>query len=193
MRSSDNVRVPFLEAGVYEGMKQILIVDGYNIIGAWPELSKLKDISLEDARDKLIDLLANYQSFSGRRIIVVFDAYQVPGVGGKYWQSALEVQYTKEKETADSMIERLVTELSTRRTQVYVATSDFIEQSVTFGQGALRLPARELLHSVRQSNKEMQNRMEEQASSKIRNTFDSKLSRDQRNLFERWRRGDGPR
>lgn len=174
-------------------MKQILIVDGYNIIGAWPELNKLKEISLEEARDRLVDLLAEYQSYSGKRIIVVFDAYQVPGIGGKYWQSALEVLFTKEKETADSMIERLVAEWSNRRTQVYVATSDFVEQSVTFGQGALRLPARELLHSVKQSVKEMKHRLEEQATAKIRNTFDSKLSREQRNLLERWRRGDGPR
>lgn len=174
-------------------MKQIIIVDGYNIIGAWPELSKLKEISLEEARDKLIGLLAEHQSYSGKRIIVVFDAYQVPGIGGKYWQSALEVLYTKEKETADALIERLVGELSSRRTQVYVATSDFVEQSVTFGQGALRLPARELLYSVRQSVKEMKHRMEEQASSRIRNSFDSKLTREQLDMLERWRRGNGPR
>ncbi|MDF2815945.1 MAG: putative Yacp protein, partial [Paenibacillus sp.] len=71
MRLCGSVRVPSLEAGAYARMKQILIVDGYNIIGAWPELSKLKDISLEEARDKLIDLLANYQSYSGKRVIVV--------------------------------------------------------------------------------------------------------------------------
>ncbi|WP_127584053.1 NYN domain-containing protein [Paenibacillus koleovorans] len=174
-------------------MKQILIVDGYNIIGAWPELQKLKDIGLEEARDKLIGMLANYQSYSGRRVIVVFDAYQVPGIGGKYMQHQLEIHFTKEKETADTVIERFVGELSSRRTQVYVATSDFVEQSVTFGQGALRLPARELLHGVRQSEKEMRLRMEEQASGRIRNSFDSKLSGEQRNLLERWRRGDGPR
>ena len=68
---------------------RFLIVDGYNIIGAWPELSKLKDTDLEGARDKLIHMLAEYQSFSGMKVYLVFDAYMVPGLGKKYVQNKL--------------------------------------------------------------------------------------------------------
>lgn len=169
-------------------MEEILIVDGYNIIGGWPELNQLKDISLGEARDKLIEILANYQAYSGLKVIVVFDAHQVPGLGGKFKQSKLQIHYTKEKETADESIERLVAELSHRRRQIHVATSDLVEQNVTFGQGALRISARELLLDIEESRKEIQKRIQENQSSR-RNSFDSKLSQELRNILENWRRG----
>lgn len=53
-------------------MEQILLVDGYNVIGAWPELSFLKDRDLEAARDKLVEWMAEYQSYTGYRVVVVF-------------------------------------------------------------------------------------------------------------------------
>ncbi|MCR8636324.1 MULTISPECIES: NYN domain-containing protein [Paenibacillus] len=169
-------------------IQEILIVDGYNIIGAWPELQKLKDISLEEARDRLIEQLAEYQSFSGVKVLLVFDAYFVPGLGGKYVQSKLRIYYTKEKETADELIERLVTEHIGRRKQIYVATSDMTEQHVIFGKGAFRVPASELLVKIRLSRREIQQKIREDAPSK-RNTFDSKLSSEMKELFEKWRRG----
>jgi len=169
-------------------MKQILIVDGYNIIGAWSELQQLKAISLEEARDRLIDALADYRSFSGLTVYVVFDAHQVPGPGGKYVQNGVEVHYTREKETADERIERLVTELQDRRTQIYVATSDMTEQHVVFGRGALRVSARELSIQVEQCRKELRRKLDETAAP-TRNTFDSKLTSELRALFEKWRRG----
>lgn len=169
-------------------MKQVVIVDGYNMIGAWPELQKLKDVSLEQARDRLIDMLADYQAYKGIPVYVVFDAYKVPGIGGTYSQSRIEVLYTKEKETADERIERLVAELKGRRVQIYVATSDSVEQHVIFGQGAFRLPARELLIAIRQIRKEIRAKIEE-TTAPAKNTFDSKLTDELRQLFEKWRRG----
>jgi predicted RNA-binding protein with PIN domain len=170
-------------------MEQFLIVDGYNIIGAWPELSKLKDTDLEGARDQLIHMLAEYQSYSGMKVYLVFDAYMVPGLGKKYVQSKLIVLYTKEKETADERIERLVTNLMGRRKQIYVATSDMIEQHVIFGKGALRMPAGELLVKIKQNRKEVRERIHPVTSSK-RNPFEGKLSRELKEQFERWRRGE---
>lgn len=165
-----------------------MIVDGYNIIGAWPELIKLKEHNLEEARDRLIELLAEYQSFSGLRILLVFDAYYVPGLGGKYEQRKLKVYYTKEKETADELIERLVNELIARRRNIYVATSDMTEQHVIFGKGALRMPASELLTKIKLAQKEIKAKIEENATSRI-NSLDGKLSGDMKELFEKWRRG----
>jgi predicted RNA-binding protein with PIN domain len=170
-------------------MEEFLIVDGYNIIGAWPELSKLKDTDLEGARDKLIHMLAEYQSYSGMKVYLVFDAYMVPGLGKKYVQSKLNVLYTKEKETADERIERLVTNLMGRRKQIYVATSDMIEQHVIFGKGALRLPAGELLIKIKQNHKEVRDRIEPETTTK-RNPFEGKLSNELKAQFERWRRGE---
>ncbi|WP_068777660.1 NYN domain-containing protein [Paenibacillus sp. FJAT-26967] len=169
-------------------MKEFLIVDGYNIIGAWAELQALRDRSLEEARDRLIAILAEYQSFSGIKVYLVFDAYQVPGLGKTYVQSKLSVLYTKEKETADELIERLVFQLAGRRRQIYVATSDMTEQHVIFGKGALRLPASELLVKIKQNRGEIHNRIREEAETG-RNSFDSKLNEEMREIFERWRRG----
>jgi len=168
-------------------MKQFMLVDGYNIIGAWSELRKLADESLEDARDRLIELLAEYQGYSGKRVILVFDAHQVPGAGGHYKQSGLEIIYTKEKETADEVIERLAGQLSGRRSIVQVATSDSVEQHVTFGRGALRISARELLIAVKESESNIRIKLNEPAPRK--SSFDSALSEDMKQLLEKWRRG----
>jgi predicted RNA-binding protein with PIN domain len=169
-------------------MDEYLIVDGYNIIGAWPELRELKNINLEQARDRLIEILADYQAYSGYKTILVFDAHQVPGLGGKYEQNKLNILYTKEKETADECIERLVKEKSGRRTRVIVATSDFVEQHVIFGAGALRRSARELLLDVQESHGEIQKRIVYKGK-KAGNTFDSKLNDELKDVLEKWRRG----
>ncbi|MNQ72907.1 YacP-like NYN domain protein [compost metagenome] len=170
-------------------MEQILIVDGYNIIGAWPELSKLKDTDLEGARDGLIHMLAEFQSFSGMKVYLVFDAYMVPGLGKKYIQNKLAVLYTKEKETADERIERLVRNVMGRRKEIFVATSDMIEQHVIFGLGALRMPAKELLVKIKQNRKEVRERIVPETTTK-RNPFEGKLSEEMKAQFERWRRGE---
>jgi predicted RNA-binding protein with PIN domain len=167
-------------------MEDYLIVDGYNIIGAWPELVALKQTSLVEARDRLVEMLADYQSFSGMKTVIVFDAHQVPGLGAKFKQYKLQIIYTKEKETADECIERLVSELYGRRRRIYVATSDFVEQHVAFGKGALRISARELLIDIESSRGEMKRKIEENKAA--RNTFDSKMSQELKNLFEKWRR-----
>lgn len=169
-------------------MNHVLLVDGYNMIGAWPELRQLAEINLEDARDRLIELLANYQGYSGKRVILVFDAHQVPGTGGKYKQSRLDVLYTREKETADECIERLVGQLRGRRVVIHVATSDMAEQHVAFGMGALRLSARELLAAVKESEQTIRKQL---SGSRPRNaSLDSTLTSDMKILLEKWRRGE---
>lgn len=170
-------------------MKEVLLVDGYNMIGAWPELSRTAAHSLEDARDRLLDYLAEYKGFSGRHVILVFDAHQVPGIGGKYRQNNVEIRYTREKETADECIERLAAELTKSRYRVYVATSDYTEQRVTFGQGALRISARELWIEIQNNRSEMEEVIEEN-NDPGRNTFDSKISDELKKIFEKWRRGE---
>lgn len=168
--------------------RDVLLVDGYNMIGGWAELAELSKISLQEARDKLLERLADYQAYAGLRIIVVFDAYRVPGLGKAFLQNQVEVYFTKEKETADECIERLVGDLAVRGRQIYVATSDSVEQHVIFGQGALRLSARELRINVENSEKEVQKKITNRTLESKRNTLDNKLSPEVRERFERWRR-----
>lgn len=125
-------------------MKHILLVDGYNMIGDWQVLRELRDIDFEAARNRLVELLAEYQAAKGIRVIIVFDAYLVQGKKSQYRQSGVEVIYTAKNETADEHIEKLSNELKGRKIQIHVATSDMTEQNVVFGNGALRKSAREL-------------------------------------------------
>lgn len=170
--------------------KTILIVDGYNIIGAWPELVSLRDEEdLEAARDRLIDKMAEFKAFTGYQVIVVFDAHYVPGTEKKFKDKKVEVIFTKKDETADERIERLAKDLSAPRTKIYVATSDYTEQWQIFGQGALRISARELLTEMESIEKNIKKQVEiirsRQPVSKI------PLKKEVAEIFEKWRRGKG--
>ena len=124
---------------------QLLLVDGYNMIGAWPELVTLKNQDrLEDAREALLQRLSNYAKYENIRVIVVFDAQLVPGITQNYTKYQLEVVFTEEGETADSFIERTVYELKDSYKTVSVCTSDYAEQIQVLGSGALRVSSREL-------------------------------------------------
>lgn len=124
--------------------KEYLLVDGYNIIFAWEDLKDLADANIDAARDKLTDMLCNYQGYKKCTLILVFDAYKVKGNPGsvqKYHN--IHVVYTKEAETADQYIEKTVHEIG-RKNHVTVATSDRLEQVIILGQGGTRMSAREL-------------------------------------------------
>ncbi|PKM86206.1 MAG: hypothetical protein CVU87_12855 [Firmicutes bacterium HGW-Firmicutes-12] len=166
---------------------ELLIVDGYNIINAWPELNRLKNVSFEDARQKLIGILINYQGFKNSRIILVFDAHQVKGGTEKREKHlSLEVIYTREGETADMCIERMVGDLSFDG-HVFVATSDWIEQSISFQRGAFRITAKELYQDITNT---LQENMKTVRVEKIGfGLLHYKLPEDIKEKLEEWRRG----
>lgn len=128
--------------------KQCIIVDGYNVIFAWKELSLLAKDNLDVARTRLMDILCNYQGYKQCLLILVFDAYKVKehlGTIEKY--GSIEVVYTKEAQTADMFIERTTREIATEY-QVSVVTSDALEQTIVIGQGATRISSREFEREV---------------------------------------------
>jgi len=129
--------------------REFLLVDGYNIINAWPELSEeVKKVDLSSARDKLIDIMADYSASTGIIVIVVFDAHQVDNhLRTSYIINGVEVVYTKEGETADHYIEKIADAIG-REEKVRVATSDWIQQQIVMGRGAGRISARELHDEV---------------------------------------------
>ena len=130
-----------------------MLVDGYNIIFAWDELKELAKDNLNMARDRLIDILCNYQGFKQCNLILVFDAYKVKGnVGSAEKIDNINVVYTKEAETADMYIEKITHEIG-KKHRVRVATSDNLEQIIILGNGATRLSANELLQEVKLAEK----------------------------------------
>lgn len=134
--------------------KELLIVDGYNMIGAWPDLVALKNRDeMEDARDLLLNELSKYSKYEEIEVRVVFDAQFVPGIQKSYKKYHLDVIFTKEDETADSYIERVTGEENSLIVQTTVATSDLAEQWIVFQRGALRKSAIELYKDVERSKK----------------------------------------
>lgn len=130
------------------GNENYLLVDGYNIIFSWKDLKKLSEDDLDFARTALINRLCAYASMTNINIIAVFDAYKVKGNTGSVEKiNNISVVYTKEAETADSYIEK-TTEKLKRKGSVKVATSDFMEQLIILGNGALRITPDELLAEV---------------------------------------------
>ena len=154
-----------LKRDVYNPPKRLpeyLLVDGYNVIFAWEELRDLARTNIDSARDKLMDVMCNYQGFRRCRLILVFDAYRVEGHKEevvKYHN--IHVVYTKEAETADQYIERTAHEMG-RKYQVTVATSDGLEQIIIRGQGCVMMSARELKEEIERINKEIRVKYVEQ-------------------------------
>ena len=138
-----------------EPVKEYLLVDGYNIIFSWDELSDLASVSMDGARQKLMDILSNYQGFKKCILILVFDAYKVKGgVGSIQKYHNIDVVYTKEAETADQYIEKVAHEFA-RDHHVTVATSDALEQIIILGRGAVRMSAKDLKKEILRANADM--------------------------------------
>ena len=134
-------------------LEELLIVDGYNIIFALPELKELSKVNIDSAKDALKDMLANYQGYKGCRVMVVFDGYRKKGNQGsseKYF--SLEVIHTKQDETADAYIERTVHDLVSKY-KITVATNDNLEQLTILSQGALRMSANMLVQEFERVKK----------------------------------------
>ncbi|MGI6316222.1 MAG: NYN domain-containing protein [Christensenellales bacterium] len=126
--------------------QDILFVDGYNVIHDWPELRSYLSVSLHASRERLIDILSEYRSVTGQKIILVFDAHHTERLAKDVEaRHGVEVVFTHKGITADSYIERAVHSLDPRKAGVIrVATSDMQEQHVVLGDGAVRVSAREL-------------------------------------------------
>ena len=137
--------------------RERLIVDGYNLIFAWTELKALAAEDLSAARDKLIDMLLSYSSFTNRETVLVFDAYKVPGgIGERSNSETLHVLYTRENESADLYIERLADEIG-KDELVRVVTSDSLIRLTALRAGVLRTSAAEFIAEVQDALTQMRN------------------------------------
>ena len=172
-----------------DGEKEYLLVDGYNIIFAWEDLKELAAVNIDGAREKLMDILCNYQGFKKCTLILVFDAYKVKGNPGSVeTYHNIHVVYTKEAETADQYIEKTVHEIG-RKYRVTVATSDQLEQVIILGQGGRRMSARELLEDVIEVRQQIRETAREKRSSEKNYLFDH-LDEETAARMERIRLGE---
>lgn len=144
-----------------------LLVDGYNMIFAWDELAGLAKDDMGAARTKLLDMLADYQAFTGCTLLVVFDAYKVQGGEGSVskWNN-LYVIFTKEAETADQYIEKAVHVL-VKNADVTVATSDRTEQVIIMGKGAGRFSASDMFEEIIRVRRLVRERISDERKARI--------------------------
>ena len=170
---------------------RLLLVDGYNVLNAWPELMRAR--TLEEARAELVHRLNDYAGYSGQKVIVVFDAWKQERLGRtKEEMGPLSVVYTQKGETADHYIERLCDERAHRVAmgwlEVRVATSDGVEQTVVMGRGATRLSARELIYEMRQVRESGRSVQPDKPSA--RSTVMDRVPEEVRRRLESMRRGE---
>ena len=154
-RKTDNKPVAPEEKSVQTERKKWLIVDGYNVIFAWDELKETAETDLSSAREALMHILSNYSAFTKINIVLVFDAYKVPGnQGEKFDFNNIHVVYTKERELADVYIEKLVSEIG-KNDQVTIVTSDALIQLSAVRFGVLRKSADEFGNDIDITNRKI--------------------------------------
>jgi hypothetical protein len=159
----------------------LLFVDGYNIIGAWPRLSQLRDTeSLEAARNHLIEALTNYTAYQGFKTRIVFDAYarRHPGLQEQVTDD-LSVHYTEFGQTADTCIEKWCAALQRQvrylNQRLIVATSDQAHRLTITGYGAEWMSAHRLAldveHTVRNRRKNHRSKGFQTQSKRLHNAL----------------------
>ncbi|NLY18869.1 MAG: NYN domain-containing protein [Clostridiaceae bacterium] len=158
-------------------MDEILLIDGYNIIHAWDRIFDVDNEPLEDLRDRLINIMSNYQGYRKINVVIVFDAQGANR--SKTTEEKIDgitVVYTGEKESADHYIERYVYNMSDRFV-VRVATSDYLQQQIILNNGGVRMSARELMHEVFQNAKKV-DKFNDLGKPRKRNTIMSSIPDD---------------
>ncbi|WP_411842947.1 NYN domain-containing protein [Salinicoccus sp. HZC-1] len=168
--------------------RRLLVVDGYNLIGANKELHRESLHSMEIPREKVLAALSEYQSVATYEIICVFDAYEVKSKESVVDFHGVTIVYTKEKETADEYIERFVhNNYHPHLCEISVVTSDLTEQNAIFAQGAYRISSREMWMVLSEAEKNISKRVDAINEKMPRQKID--IGEDVHAKLEKWRRG----
>ena len=170
-----------------------LIVDGYNIIFAWPELAAVKDVKLEDARDLLVSILADYAAMTRQKVTVVFDSHRRPDAeASEQTVNGIQVVYSGRKTSADHVIEKLLFEAKPSD-EVTVATSDALQRDLALGRQIKTVSALTLKGQVdavlARRNQQMG---DSRARSDIARRLEDRLDPRTRERLDKIRRGELP-
>lgn len=172
----------------------VLLVDGYNVIGAWSCLKETRDRDgLESARNELIEALVNYSAFQGYKTQVVFDAhFQESDTYCEEITNHLSICYTDFGQTADTYIEKFCASfrfnLDYRNQRLIVATSDRAQQLTVVGYGAEWMSSLQLASDVEFTAAKVTRKQRPQKHSRGRFLVNSLDAQAQQRLAQ-WRRG----
>jgi predicted RNA-binding protein with PIN domain len=139
-----------------------VIVDGYNVVHAWPQLKRLLgEASLEAARDKLIERLSVFGMVVGADITVVFDAHHSAArTNTEELVDGVRVVFTRKGHSADHVIERIAYDASQTGDAITVATSDRFQRDLVRGMGGAVISALELERRVVEAEQELGRRVQ---------------------------------
>jgi predicted RNA-binding protein with PIN domain len=138
-----------------------LLVDGYNIVHAWPELKALLRHSLEDARERLIERLAVYAQQTGADVTVVFDAHRTASMAAaEESRAGIHVLFTRKGMSADHAIERMAYAVAGDRDPLTVATNDRFQRDLVRGMGGAVISAEELERQVTEAERQLSRSVE---------------------------------
>ena len=170
-----------------------LIVDGYNIIFAWPQLAALKDLKLEDARDALIATLGDYAALTRQQVTVVFDSHRRSDAeASEDTVNGIRVIYSGRKTSADHVIERLLFD-ARPGDEITVATSDALQRDLALGREVKTVSALTLKALVDAAlSRRDQQIGDRRAQSDIARRLEDRLDQRTRERLERLRRGESP-
>lgn len=174
---------PIPSRGARSGKKELLVVDGYNVIHATPKYERLifdrgdhpysSDV-YERARTALIGDVA---AFAGRQYeaVVVFDAAgNVSPDRPNLPQGGVRIEFSPTGVTADTVIQELCTRAREEGRACSVCTSDAMIQATVMGHGVTRVSARMLVEEIEDMNRDFQRAREENIDIKL--TLGSRLS-----------------
>lgn len=167
-------------------MREILLIDGYNLLADNQELAQLMADDLTTARDRLINILSDYQGRTGGHFIVVFDGHRLArNAGAQEIHDNLKIVYTKSGETADDYIERLVANGDPQQ-RFTVVTSDRAEQTTIMSRGGLRRSAREMWLDIKKQR--FRDTETQRKKHKKFSNLDERIDENTRSKLEKWRR-----
>jgi predicted RNA-binding protein with PIN domain len=163
-----------------------MLVDGYNVLGAWHRLLTIRDVDgFDAARQELVEVMANFSAYHGYQTTLVFDAYNLatPGVTEKVTKN-LKLYFTEHKQTADTYIEKICAQLYRHPLRhlkrIIVVTSDRAQQLTAVGFGAEWMSAQALEHEVESTVSSVKHRQKPQKESPKRmlgHVIDSETSK----------------
>ncbi|MBR3196109.1 MAG: NYN domain-containing protein [Clostridia bacterium] len=174
-------------------MQETWIVDGYNVIHAWPEMERrIDEVSLDAAREMLIEELVDFQGSAGHQIVIVFDAYSSASASPQVTEekrAGINVVYTAKEQTADSYIEIFVEQLhkKDKYATIRVVTGDALEQGTIFSFGAARMTTRELRRQLEEAHRQLEKQMEDMER-KHKERLEGRLPREIAEILEELRR-----
>ena len=133
---------------IMNSQRNMVIIDGYNLIYGSDSLKATAEFSLEKAREELMDILSSYVYYTKTEVVLVFDAYLVKdGEGAEFIRDGYKVVYTKANQTADAYIEKMMHELGPDYS-IRMITNDRLLQFSAVHSGISRMTANEFIEEL---------------------------------------------